>query len=98
MYVLRQPNPDVSGQVNDGVRRTRRFGTGLESRGGKKEALQFVPRSAKRKRRGEGPWWARREGIFDKSCESIKKLMQRLCEGQIDGGQAEGRRSWFEGR
>jgi hypothetical protein len=36
--------------------------------------------------------------FFDKSCESIKKLMQRLCEGQIDGRQAEGRRSWFEGR
>jgi hypothetical protein len=46
----------------------------VESTGGNAEAERFVSRSAQRNRCGEGVQRARREGIFDASFESIKKL------------------------
>jgi hypothetical protein len=98
--LLRQPNPDVGGQINDSVRRTRREQFRVD-RVDRREGRNFAIRFSV----GQEEFVAAKEcggrgekEFFDESFESIKKLLKGSAAGQVDGRQAEDRRSCFEGR
>jgi hypothetical protein len=93
MYLLRQPNPDVGGQVNDSVRRTRLDGAEqfridrVDGDGRKKLCNSFLGRPrrfvAVKDRGGRGE-----KEFFRESFESIKKLMKSsACARSMAGRQ-----------
>jgi len=99
MYVLRpQPNPDVGGQINDCVRRTRREQfriSRVDGREGRNCAIRFwvghggVDAVKECGGRGE-------KENFDESFEFIKKRLKGAAPARsMAGRQAEGRRSLF---
>lgn len=99
MYVLRpQPNPDVGGQTNDSVRRTRREQfriSRVDGREGRNCAIRcWVGHGgvdAVKECGGRGE-----KEIFDESFESIKKRLKGAAPARsMAGRQAEGRRSLF---